>query len=314
MKRMRSFSRSLSLRALAIPVLVAALASVIGCASPSGSEPGKQGMPTAPLSSAQPTDALLQETPPAEVSKSPAFPPVEYESAWPEQTVLSDQGYPVNNCVPEELRTHAATLKTSDGKYLSALVLGSGSDGVLLAHEQGYSICSFLDIGKELAEQGYLVVLPEYRAHGASQQSDNTESIELDAEAALKELERQGAERVFLAGASCGGTTAIFSGVRQPLPIQGLLILSSPAQCGPELDAIPSVKEIKAPSLFVVSPGDMLGSVEKQVRQLYEASGADQKELIIDESGFHGTDMYKRGENGDKLRTRIMDFITAAFH
>ncbi len=157
-------------------------------------------------------------------------------------------------------------------------------------------------------------MLPEYRAHGASQQSDNTESIELDAEAALKELERQGAERVFLAGASCGGTTAIISGVRQPLPIQGLLIMSSPAQCGPQLDAISSVKEIKAPSLFVVSPGNMLGAVEEQVRQLYEASGADQKELIIDESGFHGTDTYRRGEDGDKLRTRIMDFITAAFH
>ncbi|GIO15727.1 hypothetical protein J19TS2_52820 [Cohnella xylanilytica] len=314
MKRIRALSRWLRLRALAIAVLAAALASVIGCASPSGSEQAKQGMPTAPLSSAQPTDALAEETPPAKGAKAPAFPPVQYESAWPEQTVISDQGYPVNSCVPEELRTHASTLKTSDGKYLTALVLGSGSDGVLLAHEQGYSICSFLDIGQELAEQGYLVVLPEYRAHGASQQSEDTESIELDAEAALKELERQGAERVFLAGASCGGTTAIISGVGQPLPIQGLLILSSPAQCGPRLDAIPSVKEIKAPSLFVVSPGDMLGAVEKQVRQLYEASGADRKELIIDESGFHGTDMYKRGENGDKLRTRIIDFIIAAFH
>lgn len=313
MKRLRSFSRGLSLRALVIPLLVAALVSLIGCASPTGSDPVRQGVPKTPLSSVQPADGPLQETAPPEMSKAPAFPPVDYESAWPEQTVLSDQGYPVNNCVPEELRTHAVTLKTSDGKYLSSLVLGSGSDGVLLAHEQGYSICSFLDLGKELAEQGYLVVLPEYRAHGASQQSDNTESIELDAEAALKELERQGAERVFLAGASCGGTTAIFSGVRQPLPIQGLLILSSPAQCGPRLDAIPSVKEIKAPSLFVASPGDMLGEIEEQVRQLYEASEADQKELIIDESGFHGTDMYKRGEDGDKLRTRIMDFITAAF-
>lgn len=89
------------------------------------------------------------------MSKAPAFPPVQYESAWPVQTVLSEQGYPVNSCVPEELLTHAATLKTSDGKYLYTLVLGSGSDGVLLAHEQGYSICSFLDMGKELAEQGY---------------------------------------------------------------------------------------------------------------------------------------------------------------
>ncbi|MBB6637091.1 alpha/beta hydrolase [Cohnella thailandensis] len=313
MNRNRFSSRSAGLRALTILFLVAALVSAVGCTSQSDDEPDQQAISTTPISSVQPTDTIKQETPPTDAPQAPEFPPVPYESAWPDRTVLSDKGYPVNSCVPEELRSHAATLKTSDGMYLSALVLGSGTDGILLAHEQGYSICSFLDMGTELAEQGYLVVLPEYRAHGASQQTDNTDSIDLDAEAALNELERQGAERVFLAGASCGGTTAIISGVRQQLPIQGLLILSSPAQCGPTLDAIPSVKQISAPSLFVVSPGDMLGAVEKQVRQLYEASGAEQKELVIDESGFHGTDMYKRGENGDELRTRIVDFIKAAF-
>ncbi|TVY04626.1 lysophospholipase [Cohnella terricola] len=298
---------------LAVPFLLAAFVSSTGCASQSDVEPDKQVIPTTPVSSVRPTDAVKEETPPTDVPKAPEFPPVQYESAWPDRTVLSDKGYPVNSCVPEELRSHATTLKTSDDIYLSALVLGSGSDGILLDHEQGYSICSFLDIGTELAEQGYLVVLPEYRAHGASQKTENMKSIDLDAEAALNELARQGAKRVFLAGASCGGTTAIISGVRQPLPIQGLLILSSPAQCG-QLDAIPSIKELKAPSLFVVSPGDMNGAVEKQVRQLYEASGSDQKELLIDESGFHGTDMYKSGEYGDKLRTRIVNFINAAFH
>lgn len=311
---MNRIRRSLfRLRALAIPLLIAALVAAAGCASQTDVEPGQQAMPTSPISSVQPTDTIQEETPPTDAPKAPEFPPVQYESAWPDRTVLSDEGYPVNSCVPEELRSNATTLKTSDGIYLSALVLGSGTDGILLAHEQGYSICSFLDIGTELAEQGYLVVLPEYRLHGASQKSENTDPIDLDAEAALHELARQGAERVFLAGASCGGTTAMISGVRQELPTQGLLILSSPAQCGPTLDAIPSVRKIKAPSLFVVSPGDMLGAVEKQVRQLYEASGADQKELIIDESGYHGTDMYKKGEQGDKLRTRIMDFINAAF-
>lgn len=184
-------------------------------------------------------------------------PPVKYEPAWPDRTVKSSNGHLLNRCVPDRLHDKATTLTTSDGVYLSALVLGSGDKGVLLAHEQGYNICSFLDMGTELADSGYLVVIPEYRNHGASQNyPEDNQNIDRDAEVALSELKRLGAKKVFLAGASCGGSTVIIAGVRQELPIEGLIILSSPAQCGPH-DAIPGVKKIKAPSLFVFSPGDI---------------------------------------------------------
>jgi len=121
-----------------------------------------------------------------------------------------------------------------------------------------------------------------------------------------------GAKKVFLAGASCGGSTAIITGVRQELPNEGLIILSSPAQCGSH-DAIPSVKKIKAPSRFVFSPGDYGGAIEKHVRQLYEASGATDKELIIDKSGYHGTDMYHKAKEGAALRSQLMNFITTVY-
>ncbi|MFC4598112.1 alpha/beta hydrolase [Cohnella hongkongensis] len=263
----------------------------------------------------QNTDSItetVKETPLAEETNMPTNPPVEYEPAWPDRTVKSSNGHLVNSCVPDELQDKATTLTTSDGVHLSALVLGSGDKGVLLAHEQGYNICSFVDMGTELADSGYLVVIPEYRNHGASQNyPEDNQNIDRDADAALSELNRLGAKKVFLAGASCGGSTAIIAGVRQELPIEGLMILSSPAQCGP-LDAIPSVKKIKAPSLFVFSPGDYGGSIEKEVRQLYQASGAADKELIVDESGYHGTDMYHRGEQGETLKSRLIDFVKQA--
>ncbi len=125
----------------------------------------------------------------------PLNPPVEYDPAWPDRAVKSFRGHLVNSCAPDELRDQATTLTTSDGVYLSALVLGSGNKGVLLAHEQGYSICSFLDIGTELADNGYLVIIPEYRNHGASQKIQVNEHIELDADAALNELKRMGAKK-----------------------------------------------------------------------------------------------------------------------
>lgn len=292
---------------LAFAVLILLL-TVTGCTTKMAVSPNEDHPLSHQSQNTDPKTGIVNETPLVEVKNIPSNPPVEYDPAWPDRTVTSSNGHLVNSCVPDELRDKATTLTTSDGVYLSALVLGSGSKGVLLAHEQGYNICSFLDMGTELADNGYLVVIPEYRNHGASQGNQDNEPLDLDADAALSELKRWGAEKVFLAGASCGGTTAIMAGLRQELPIEGLIILSSPAQCGP-LDAIPSVKKITAPSLFVFSPGDYGGSIEKQVRKLYQASGAVEKELIVDESGYHGTDMYHKGEKGDALKSRLIDFI-----
>lgn len=293
-------------------VLLILLVTITGCSAKMPVSSNEDHSSTNLPQNTSPTIETRNETP--EVTNIPSNPPVEYDPAWPDRTVKSSNGHLVNSCVPDELRDKATTLTTSDGVYLSALVLGSGDKGVLLAHEQGYNICSFLDMGNELAESGYLVVIPEYRNHGASQDiQEDIQHIDRDADAALSELKRLGAKKVFLAGASCGGSTAIISGVRQELPIEGLIILSSPAQCGPH-DAIPSVKKIKAPSLFVFSPGDYGGSIEKEVRKLYQASGATDKELIVDESGYHGTDMYHKGEHGDALKSKLIDFVKKKFN
>ncbi|MEU2205705.1 alpha/beta fold hydrolase [Streptomyces hygroscopicus] len=238
-------------------------------------------------------------------------PPVSYTPGWPHETVRNSTGHLVNACVPRALRDKATTLTTSDGVHVSALELGDGPDGVLLGHEQGYSICSFLDIGKELASRGYHVMIPEYRNHGASEEVPDNEHIARDARAALAELKRLGAQRVFLGGASCGGTTAAIAGAEGRLPVVGLLIMSSPARCGG--DGVAAVRTIDAPSLFVVSPGDMNGAVEKQVRELYAASASKDKKLVIDRSGFHGTDMIRRSPQGAALHDRVIRFIESAF-
>ncbi|MEV5146920.1 alpha/beta hydrolase [Streptomyces sp. NPDC052727] len=238
-------------------------------------------------------------------------PPASYTPSWPGRTVRNSAGYLVDTCVPKSLRDKATTLTTSDGVHLSALELGEGPDGVLLDHEQGYNICSFLDIGKELASRGYHVMIPEYRNHGASQMVADNEHILRDTRAALAELERLGAERVFLGGASCGGTTAALAGVEGRLPVMGLLIMSSPARCGG--DGVAAVRTIKAPSLFVVSPDDMNGAVEKQVRELYAASGSKDKKLVIDQSGAHGTDMIRRAPQGAALYDQVIRFVESSY-
>ncbi|MCO8302729.1 hypothetical protein AB0B92_04160 [Streptomyces hygroscopicus] len=116
-----------------------------------------------------------------------------------------------------------------------------------------------------------------YRNHGASEEVPDNEHIARDARAALAELKRLGAQRVFLGGASCCGTTAAIAGAEGRLPVVGLLIMSSPARCGGDGGA--AVRTIEAPSLFVVSPGDMNGAVEKQVRETPEPPGRATQDL-----------------------------------
>ncbi|MGB8939372.1 MAG: alpha/beta fold hydrolase [Streptomyces sp.] len=215
--------------------------------------------------------------------------------------------------MPKDLRNNATTLTTSDGVHLSALVLGEGTDGVLLDHEQGYSICSFVGIGRQLAKRGYRVVIPEYRNHGASEKLADNEHIDRDARAGLAELRRLGAKSVFLAGASCGGTTAAVAGVDTPLRVVGLLMLSSPARCG-GVDGVAAVRKLSAPTLLVASPGDMQGNVEKQVREVYAASVARKKELVIRKGERHGTDMISReGAAGAALQERVIKFVVNSY-
>ncbi|GHJ34089.1 hypothetical protein TPA0910_85220 [Streptomyces hygroscopicus subsp. sporocinereus] len=76
---------------------------------------------------------------------------------------------------------------------------------------------------------------------------------------------------------AAGGTTAAIAGAEGRLPVAGLLIMSSPARCGGDGGA--AVRTIEAPSLFVVSPGDMNGAVEKQVRETPEPPGRATQDL-----------------------------------
>lgn len=240
-----------------------------------------------------------------------ALPPASYDPAWPDSTATTPDGYLVDTCVPQSLWKNVISLTDSDGVHLSGLALGTGDKGVLLSHEQGYSICSFLPLARELADAGYQVVLPEYRNHGASESTADNDNIDRDGAAALAELHRRGAHKVFIGGASCGGTASAILASREP-DLAGLLIMSSPAHCGP-LDGVAAIRSVDVPTLMIVSPGDMDGAVQAQVQQLFDASPSTDKKLIINDSGFHGTDMFSRSTDGDELRQRVFDFITSTF-
>ncbi len=282
-----------------------------GATTSAGGKPTADSTSQAVTTSASPVTSAS----PATTTSVTPQPPARYKPTVPERTTKNDAGYLINTCVPENLRQYAISLTDSDGTHLSGLVLGSGPKGVLLAHEQGYYICSFLDLGQKLAALGYQVMIPEFRNHGASETVADNDNIDRDVTAALAELHRRGAKQVFLGGASCGGTTVAMAGAKEK-DLVGLLIMSSPARCGP-LDGVRPIKRIAAPSLFIVAPDDMEGAVEKQVRELYNASGAANKRLLIEDGkepgSPHGTDLFRRTVRGPVLTEEVLRFIDGCF-
>ncbi|MDX3096820.1 alpha/beta hydrolase [Streptomyces sp. ME19-03-3] len=284
----------------AAALTLAAAAAVVlgGCTSPA---------PVAVDSSPSPEESAVVHHP--QETKDPVTDkPVSYTPAAPEYTVRTPSGYLVNKCVPRRLHEYVTTLTTEDGKHLSTLILGKGPDAVYFGHQYGGQICNFLDLAEEFVKRGYRVVLPEFRNHVASEKSDNSSS--LDAKAAFDKLKDLGTKRVFLAGASCGGTTAATQGVASGIPIVGLTLLSSPARC--DGDAVAAVKKIKAPSMFMVAHDDMQGGHERQIRELYEASAASDKRLVAIDGEEHGTLMLYGSKEDDERRAMVVGFIVNA--
>jgi dienelactone hydrolase len=296
----RSGHRRLATVALSLTVGLATFA----CSAAPDESPDRQGT-SSPAAHSPATTPTTTTTVPA------IAPPARWKPSWPGSTARTADGYQINSCVPARLRQDARVLRTSDGLHLDAVELGSGPDGVVLAHEQGYSICSWLSIGEDLAAKGYHVMVFEFRNHGSSQASPDNEHLGRDEQAAVNELRRRGATRMVLGGASCGGTASAIVGARSP-GLVGLVILSSPSHCA-SMDGVAAVERITVPSYFAVSPGDMNGAVEKVVRELYDASASQQKRLVIDPSGYHGTDMLRRSPKRAQLRGQILDFVDRAF-
>ncbi|MEV5539796.1 alpha/beta hydrolase [Saccharopolyspora shandongensis] len=238
-------------------------------------------------------------------------PPPEYVPAWPQQVRKTERGFPVNTCVPAGHDADVRSLTAPDGVHLPALELGSGERGILLAHERGSGICSWLPLAEELAAKGYHVMLFEYRNHGAAEESADTAAMNADTSTALAELHRRGARSVLMGGASCGGTSTMITATGEP-ELTGLLILSSPISCR-EGDAVDAVRTIAKPAFFAVSPGDMQGGHQRELEKLFAAAGMADKHLEIVPGERHGTDMLNQAEDGGNLRRLILGFVDSAF-
>ena len=111
----------------------------------------------------------------------------------------------LNQCVPAGLRNDAVSFRTEDHVVLHGLVLGSGSSGVLLAPGTFESVCAWLPLARELADDGYRVLLYQSRSGPIP---TGAFRYDLDLLVAAVELGRLGATSMVVGGAGIAATAA----------------------------------------------------------------------------------------------------------
>jgi pimeloyl-ACP methyl ester carboxylesterase len=181
-------------------------------------------------------------------------------------------------------------LTTEDGVDVDALLVGEGEVGVVLGHQLRSDYCSWVPFARSLAKRHVSALAVNF----VSVSPDD------DMVAGARELQRRGAERIILAGASMGGTAALVAAGE--IDAAGVASLSGPREFG-GLDALPSVRRLEIPALFLAAQND--GSFARDARTLYRATKSHDKALVLTTGFEHGTDLLQ----DPKAERALLDFI-----
>jgi pimeloyl-ACP methyl ester carboxylesterase len=188
----------------------------------------------------------------------------------------------------------AVTLTTEDGVELDAVLVGDGEVGVVLGHQLRSDYCSWVPFAKKLAKRHVSALAINF----ASVSPDD------DMVAGARELQHRGAERIMLAGASLGGTAALVAAAQ--IDAAGVASLSGPREFG-GLDALPSVRRLDIPALFLAAQHD--ASFAGDARTLYRATKSRDKALVITTGFEHGTDLLQ----DPKAEHALLDFLVGGW-
>ena len=189
---------------------------------------------------------------------------------------------------------------------LNGHVFGAGATGVVLAHMRPADQTAWFPFAQSAAATGRFTVLTfDFRGFGASGGEKEFEHLDADLSAALAYMKTTlKVDRVFLVGASMGGTASMVVGAREP--VAGIVSISSPAQFE-TLDALSAEPKIAVPELFISSDGDVPAhrSLEELVKEAKES--VDQQ---LYDGDAHGTDLFASPHAAD-ITQRLITFLSS---
>jgi len=195
------------------------------------------------------------------------------------------------------------TFKAADGTRLAGHLFGSGPNGVVLAHQSDGNLCQWLPYARHLAQLGYRALVFDFRNSGDSQMRGYPANIRYggDVSAGVAELRRVGVKKVYLVGASLGGSAVLQSAANVRPAVAGVVSVSGAADLS---NAIASVPHLKVPVLYLAGAGDT--DFAHDARRLYAATRENEKTVVVLDDFRHGTALV--GGNA-KARSEIERFL-----
>jgi pimeloyl-ACP methyl ester carboxylesterase len=194
----------------------------------------------------------------------------------------------VDWCVTKAERRGALALRASDGARVVGVLLGPvrARRGVVIAHESRGGLCNWLPYGRRLSREGYRVLALDLRGYGSSPTPrTNQFRYDLDIAAGVRELRRRGVQRVGLIGGSMGATAVLVAAARIAPAVDVVIAASGPTSFR-GLDAIPAVRSMQAPVLFIAASDDL--DFADAARALHAESASPRKQLEIVSGASHG--------------------------
>jgi len=203
-------------------------------------------------------------------------------------------------------------LEAADGVRLYAVEEGTGSIGVVLAHESPSDLCGWLPYASTLARSGVRVLAFDFRGFGDSDRPAATRDFLAygrDFRAAIARLRADGASKVFLLGASFGGAAALT--YAPSLPLDGVVSFSGETHIpGTGLDGLAAVPRLRVPLLIVGSRHDRYLSVADALRLLRRA-GSHDKRTALYPGGYHGWDLVEDAPYAARVRSLVLTWLRA---
>ena len=200
----------------------------------------------------------------------------------------------LETCVTRGERRGIVRFPAADGVRLIGVLLGSGPNVVVLAHQGGGGapgdLCAWIPYARTLRAAGYRALVFDHRAFGSSSEPrliSRYRRVDFDVIGAVRLVRAKGATRVVLGGASLGGAAVVGAGAAFRAPVQGVFTIGGTHTYG-NLDALAAAGRLKVPALFVAAEEDGEGRFAAEARQMYDAAPTTDKRLAIFPGSAHG--------------------------
>ena len=202
----------------------------------------------------------------------------------------------------------AVAFRADDGLGLRGRLFGQGEAAVVLAHMGGAANneADWYPLARRLAHEGYMVLTYNRRGvcskakskYDCSAGIDDYPTSWQDVVGAVRFVRTRGARSVAVAGASIGGTSAVYAAATGKIQPTALISLAGINYISTYSLDEPGLRRIGGAKLFISASGDADGGA-RSARQ-WNAWAEEPKRLVLLDSERHGTEML-----GDQQPTRV---------